>query len=83
MVGQVGADRERPRVVDVSHSGKLSGVQTFLKRRTDGIHYVIMVNQSDTGSSFYLKNHAPSAIDVSTAINNIVSSLGWPSWDLF
>ena len=98
VIANVGDDRERPlndsvSNMSVSHSGKLSGVRTFLKRRSDGIHYVFMINQAETGSSFYLKSHNLSTMNIDSmgAVNNIdtaingalASSTGLPGWDLF
>ena len=85
LIGRVGDDRER--VIDVSawHGGKLSGVRTFMKRRLpdssgDRISWMVMVNQANTGSSFYIENNAPSGTQIDTEINKVTS---WPSWDLF
>jgi hypothetical protein len=85
VIGGVGDDRER--VIDVSawHGGKLSGVQTFMKRRLpdangDRISWMVMVNQADTGSSFYIETTRPSGTQIDTEINKVAN---WPSWDLF
>jgi CubicO group peptidase (beta-lactamase class C family) len=89
LVGRVGDQRERPVVISAWHSGLLNGLVTMMKRRGDGFYWVVVINQRETGSSFFVRSHSPrvQAIDgLITALDNTFSTspiLDWPGWDLF
>jgi CubicO group peptidase (beta-lactamase class C family) len=89
ILGRLGPRRERTVFVSAAHGGALTGLLTRMKRRADGLHWVVMVNQRETDRSFHARSHAP----VEGRIDGIVSladslvtagaAWSWPTWDLF
>lgn len=89
VVGQVGERRERAFDVTASHDGALAGSRSRMVRRSDGIYWVVMLNQDLSEAAFYLPDHDPGGIGLDAIISNLETlfsntpGLDWPSWDLF
>jgi CubicO group peptidase (beta-lactamase class C family) len=61
--------------VDRSHNGAMNGSMGFLVRRDDRISYAVLANGRPPGDSF--------AFDLKGVIDGFVTTVTWPTYDLF